>query len=71
MVIPVAVSYDLESIATLESLPECPYFHLKHVDFKLIGKIFLCDIHNYPIHLFLFRLSHLYSAYSVITLYKY
>ena len=61
--IPVEVGYDLESIPTLVSLPECSCFHIKHVDFKLIGKFFLCDIHNYPIHLFLFRLIYLYSAY--------
>ena len=63
MVIPVAVGYDLESIATLGTLPECPFFHIKHVDFKLICKNFSCDLHNYPIHLFLFRLIYLYSAY--------
>ena len=30
--IPVVVRYDFKSIATLLSLPECHYVHLKHID---------------------------------------
>ena len=30
MRINVVVRYDLESVATLKSLPECPYVHSKH-----------------------------------------
>ena len=33
IVVALVVWYDLERIATLESLPECSLFHLKHVDF--------------------------------------
>ena len=42
--IPVLVRYDLESVATLQSLPECPYVHIKHVDFNFFNNSFLCDI---------------------------
>ena len=27
---------DLYSVATLQLLPECPYVHFKHVDFKFL-----------------------------------
>ena len=34
-VIPVAVRYNLESVAILYSIPESPYAHFKHDDFWL------------------------------------
>ena len=33
MMIPMAVRYNLERVATLYSLQESPYVHLKHADF--------------------------------------
>ena len=33
IVIPIVVRYDLESVETLISLPECPYVHFKHAHF--------------------------------------
>ncbi len=43
MLVPIVVRYDLERIATLLSLPECPYVRFKNVDFKLFkNKIFMC-----------------------------
>ena len=44
MVIPLVVKFDLESVATLKSLPECPCVQFKHVDFQLFNNKFLCDL---------------------------
>ena len=41
--IPITVSYDLESVATPKPLPESPYVHLKHADFLLlIQQVLVC-----------------------------
>jgi len=33
MAIPITVSNELESVATLKSLPESPYVYFKHAEF--------------------------------------
>ena len=50
MVIPVVVRYDLESVASLYSLPECCTFMLNMLIFNFFDNKFDMEI-NYPIEL--------------------
>ena len=55
MVIPITITYDLDIVKTLYSLPESPYANFKHVDF------------SYPIHVILGLLIPITTRYNVIS----
>ena len=63
--VPIMVRYDLEIVATLYFLPECPYVHLKHFEFLILLITILCDI----IILFIYFLNS-YSYYYKLQCYK-